>query len=1248
MIEHGLFSRHFVGRDGFLWWIGQIPPEESWRENIPARPAQTNSESKGFGERYRVRIMGHHTANAEDIPDEELPWAYVMYPVTAGGGGRGSSQSANLTQGTFVFGFFIDGDNGQLPIIMGVLGHNDYNEVMKNVTPTRFVPLDGYPRQDEVFGSERSALQVKPQGTGGETLPQNGGQGEPANDQYTSSAQSNTSQKPLTDDEEKKKGTTKEALAQTSECEKAPMGDIQNKLKNVMNQVQNLQQMMFDANASLVVGTEKIQAKIQALIADATKFIAAQMKWIFSEIERHVLKLFNDVSKKTFSLVLPNQRELLRVGITKGTDAIACIFRSLINELNGMVGGFMGDLFGQGLSGIIPINGSGGEGGGSPSRAVNAPRCFVEDFVANTIGQISGNIMNSVNEALSAVSSVTGVISSLAGGISGFIEDLFAFISCGNANDVECPPFNEWSIWDGVGSKGGDSSLSSLVTSAQSIASQVEGIADGSATDGIISPPSLSDINFSGVFDNNICYLGPRPCGSPTVEYIGDGEGAKINLVVSDAGEVLAADVISSGYGFSKSRSTLRVYDDCGNGTGAVIRPIYGEVAYTPVQEGDSVVKPKPNTGRPGDDVFNEPKSGKEKGSAGSDNGGNGGVGGPGTGNGTYIEERGGADITKELTTQELPTGDNFLDVCRRVDFTIESQSILSETPARVTFTLIGDPPDFPGTREFSFDILDQERTFSVCVYPNREYLVTSRIFAYPNMVKRSLGFDRMNYLDSTIFDPINIEGNINAELGYIDPSEYDVSDPDLTQIFLISKRDPYSVGGILPNRREWLDAVRSGDYSVELELNPDIIDKRGPSPYIWVDIDDTVGSAGPRDLQVYPDAGMFYETKNTKGRSKPYQPRNNIVIYRLNVSAPEVIIPPDVPENPIGIVTVIVEQPGTGYLPLPDGSVGGDETTWAPIDNTVVIDPSEPIWYPPIPPGNVVKVPPGSVITTPITAPPTEVDPGENRPPIPVLPGVPTPLPDGGVVTTPDPNDRNPNGPGIVPGLPGGGPGAGEPGPGVGEPGDPSLPSDPGTPPGVGPNTPVVPPGGSPTAPSVPGLPGGPGLPNRPVPPAGRGPADDPFRMVPPFIEADTDCRSQPINTIPGRSPIPSYIPQTPYPTTNATYPVILYLCDIIIDNVGVDYLPGDQVVIDPPMGAKATVEFDGLGRITTIKVTEGGEGFKTFPDVYIRSETGFGSKLLPKFCIDRIGEDDLTREPGLADKLIDVVDCVGKFTDV
>ena len=145
MLDQGLFKNHFVGRDGFVWWIGQIADENTWKANIPGFPAPTNAptegESIGFGERYKVRIMGYHTAAPSQLVDEDLPWATVMYPVTAGGGGRGSSQNANLTQGCFVFGFFLDGDHAQQPVIMGCMGYNDYQAVMKNVPDANFLPF---------------------------------------------------------------------------------------------------------------------------------------------------------------------------------------------------------------------------------------------------------------------------------------------------------------------------------------------------------------------------------------------------------------------------------------------------------------------------------------------------------------------------------------------------------------------------------------------------------------------------------------------------------------------------------------------------------------------------------------------------------------------------------------------------------------------------------------------------------------------------------------------------------------------------------------------------------------------------------------------------------------------------------------------------------------------------------------------------------------------------------------------------
>ena len=76
--------------------------------------------------------MGYHPADQNELADDQLPWASVSFPVTAGSGQGGASQSPNLRQGMFVHGFFLDGEDGQQPVITGVFGVNQYAEVKRN------------------------------------------------------------------------------------------------------------------------------------------------------------------------------------------------------------------------------------------------------------------------------------------------------------------------------------------------------------------------------------------------------------------------------------------------------------------------------------------------------------------------------------------------------------------------------------------------------------------------------------------------------------------------------------------------------------------------------------------------------------------------------------------------------------------------------------------------------------------------------------------------------------------------------------------------------------------------------------------------------------------------------------------------------------------------------------------------------------------------------------------------------------
>ena len=118
-----LFNPGVLGVD-FLWWIGQIADDSTWRDNMMTGKFKQKDTVPGWGARYKVRIMGVHDQGQDVVAEEDLPWANIMYPVTAGGGQMNSWMSSNLRQGNMVFGFYMDGKDMQVPIIMGVLGNN--------------------------------------------------------------------------------------------------------------------------------------------------------------------------------------------------------------------------------------------------------------------------------------------------------------------------------------------------------------------------------------------------------------------------------------------------------------------------------------------------------------------------------------------------------------------------------------------------------------------------------------------------------------------------------------------------------------------------------------------------------------------------------------------------------------------------------------------------------------------------------------------------------------------------------------------------------------------------------------------------------------------------------------------------------------------------------------------------------------------------------------------------------------------
>ena len=96
----------FMGKDGFVWWQGVV---------------EDRYDPLYLG-RCRIRILGWHTEDKTDMPTESLPWAYPVQPIiSAAQTGVGISPTGPV-EGTWVVGFYRDGEQAQEPVFFGTLG----------------------------------------------------------------------------------------------------------------------------------------------------------------------------------------------------------------------------------------------------------------------------------------------------------------------------------------------------------------------------------------------------------------------------------------------------------------------------------------------------------------------------------------------------------------------------------------------------------------------------------------------------------------------------------------------------------------------------------------------------------------------------------------------------------------------------------------------------------------------------------------------------------------------------------------------------------------------------------------------------------------------------------------------------------------------------------------------------------------------------------------------------------------------
>jgi hypothetical protein len=94
-----------IGSQGFKWFFGVVEDRDD--------PLKLG--------RCRVRVDMVHDVENNKIPTEDLPWAVAIMPLVSASSKEIGLAPVGPIIGSTVFGFYMDGDESQIPIIMGTL-----------------------------------------------------------------------------------------------------------------------------------------------------------------------------------------------------------------------------------------------------------------------------------------------------------------------------------------------------------------------------------------------------------------------------------------------------------------------------------------------------------------------------------------------------------------------------------------------------------------------------------------------------------------------------------------------------------------------------------------------------------------------------------------------------------------------------------------------------------------------------------------------------------------------------------------------------------------------------------------------------------------------------------------------------------------------------------------------------------------------------------------------------------------------
>lgn len=404
------FFNDYSGLNTLEWWLGQVVDEKNWSKN-ENDSIHKRDDIAGWGKRYKVRIFGRDSKQ-KDTKDDELEMAEVLYPVTAGSGHAGATQTANIRQGAYVIGFYKDGVDATEPIIMGVLGNNAQTRLYGGDPNDGFTPRTGYKGLD----GDKDAATKNMYAEG------------PSSIFFDEAGNVNPLSWVVSLVDQVKDGTPCEFIPKTRACE-GPGGETRGMQSAIQKALADINRIKAEAN-SFIGAASDLSSDINNVVNTATNLISQAVKVTINEMRGYVVNKLNAGVSDLIDKLPPNQRPGFNQANETATDTLQCVFNKIIRGL--------ADLVKQLLEEII-------------DQYVNAPLCAVEQFLSSLLGSILGDITDAINSALAVLSSALGGAISFVGSaldVLSIISGVLSFLSCDEP--PACTSGDQWSFWNGA------------------------------------------------------------------------------------------------------------------------------------------------------------------------------------------------------------------------------------------------------------------------------------------------------------------------------------------------------------------------------------------------------------------------------------------------------------------------------------------------------------------------------------------------------------------------------------------------------------------------------------------------------------------------------------------------------------------------------------------------------------------------------------------------------------------------------